>query len=80
MECLKISKVIKLLQAKKKQFGDLPCCYAKDDEGNGYDQVLFAPTQMKMEEDEHGNLELLIDHLADDGREEEKNPTHICIN
>ena len=78
MKCLTISQVIKLLQTKKKQFGDLPCCYAKDDEGNGYDQVLFAPTQMRMEEDKNGNLELKWEHLKNN--EKEDNPTHICIN
>mgnify|MGYP003667549214 CR=1 FL=1 len=80
MKCLTISQLIKLLQSKKKQFGDLPCCYSIDDEGNGYEKVLFAPSQMKMSEDRGGNLELEWEHLEDDGREEEKNPTHICIN
>ena len=77
MKCLKISQVIKLLQAKKKQFGDLPCCYSIDDEGNGHEQVIFAPSPMRMGDD-RGNLELEWEHLKEG--EEESNPTHICIN
>jgi hypothetical protein len=29
---------------------NLPVIYSKDDEGNGYDRILFAPTVMAVEE------------------------------
>ena len=80
MKCLKVSQVIKLLQAKKKELGDLPCCYSVDDEGNAFQQVIIAPTQMRMQEDKHGNLELEWEHLDNEPNFKEAKPTHICIN
>ena len=70
MKVKKIKEVITLLKKAEKEHGNLPCVASSDDEGNNYNQVLFAPTPMKFRDDGHGNLEWLSD----------ENPNYICIN
>ena len=41
---MKISEMIKNLEEFKAEHGDLDCWYAKDDEGNGYQEVHFDPS------------------------------------
>ena len=41
---MKISEMIKNLQEFKAEHGDLDCWYAKDDEGNGYQEVFYDPS------------------------------------
>lgn len=43
---MKISKMIKNLEEFKAEHGDLDCWYAKDDEGNGYQEIYYSPTLM----------------------------------
>ena len=70
MKTLKIKEVIALLKKVEKEHGNLPCVASSDDEGNNYNQVIFAPTHMRFKGDEHGNLEW----------ESDENPNYICIN
>lgn len=41
---MKVSEMIVNLQEFMKEHGDLDCWYVKDDEGNGYGEVYYAPT------------------------------------
>ena len=43
---MKVSEMIKNLQGFKKDYGDIDCYYAEDDEGNGYSKVHYRPTLM----------------------------------
>jgi hypothetical protein len=40
--------MIKYLQAIVKEYGDLPCCYAADEEGNGYSWCYQTPGAIAM--------------------------------
>jgi hypothetical protein len=77
MKGLTITQMIKLLQEAKKNYGNLPCCTSIDDEGNGYTEVIFAPSPMKMMKHHHA-IELEWEHLKEG--EKETNPNYICIN
>ena len=44
MKVQRISDIVKALNAIKKEYGDLECMYAKDDEGNGYNKCFFEPS------------------------------------
>ena len=48
---MKISEMIKNLQKFMEEHGDLECWYAKDDEGNGYQEIYFKPSFMYANED-----------------------------
>ena len=48
---MKISKMIKNLQKFMEEHGDLDCWYAKDDEGNGYQEIYYEPSFMYVDED-----------------------------
>jgi hypothetical protein len=41
---MKISEMIKNLQYFMKEFGDVDCFYAVDDEGNDYKEIHYAPS------------------------------------
>lgn len=41
---MKVSEMIKNLQEFMKENGDLECWYARDDEGNGYQEVSYKPS------------------------------------
>mgnify|MGYP005817427899 CR=1 FL=1 len=77
IKTMKIDRLIVELRLIRKIYGNLPCAYSIDDEGNDYHEVLFSPTQMKMEVDRFGNLELVLPESED---EIEKNPNYVCIN
>lgn len=79
MKTRKVSQIIRDLKQLKTEFGDLPIVTSIDDEGNGYNEVLYSPTPMKFEKNKYG-LELLWEHLEKVPNHREKNPTHICIN
>ena len=51
MKTLKIKEVIALLTKVEKEHGNLPCVASSDDEGNNYNQVIFAPTPMRFKGD-----------------------------
>ena len=63
----KLDNLIANLKRMRKDYGNLPLIYCIDDEGNGFDNVIFTPTPMAMNEDEDYDSEL-------------DNPTHLCIN
>lgn len=72
---MKISEMIKNLEEFKAEHGDLDCWYAKDDEGNGYQEVYFDPSLRYVDED---------DEVYDEERLEEyeidtEDVTPICI-
>lgn len=41
---MKISEMIKNLQEVMIEHGDIDCWYARDDEGNGYQEVYYDPS------------------------------------
>lgn len=73
---MKISKMIKNLQEFMAENGDLDCWYAKDDEGNGYQRVYYAPSLYYVDEDQevYGNIEDLEEYDLT-----EEDVTKICI-
>ena len=79
MKTRKLSQIIKELKQLKSEFGDLPIVSSIDDEGNGYNEVLYSPTPMKFKKTKN-RFELLWKHLEKVPNHREKNPTHICIN
>lgn len=48
---MKISEMIKNLQEFMVEHGDLECWYARDDEGNGYQEVCYEPSLYYVNED-----------------------------
>jgi hypothetical protein len=64
---MKLSEVIKNLNKAKKQYGNLDCVYSIDDEGNDFQRIHFTPTPMRKNEN-------------DNWENEQKIPTHICVN
>ena len=55
------------LKRMRKTYGNLPLIASSDDEGNSFDDVIFTPTPMSI--DEHEDFDSDLD-----------NPTHLCIN
>ena len=49
---MKISEMIKNLEEFKKEYGDLDCWYATDDEGNEYHEVYFDPSLRYVDSDD----------------------------
>lgn len=57
---MRVSKMIKNLQEFLEEHGDLDCWYAKDDEGNGYQEIHYTPSIFyvdKSDEIIYGSLE-----------------------
>ena len=79
MKTRKLSQIIKELKSLKSEFGDLPIVTSIDDEGNGFNEVLYSPAPMKFKKTKYG-LELLWEHLEKLPNHRENKPTHICIN
>lgn len=48
---MKISEMIKNLQEVMTEHGDLDCWYARDDEGNGYQEVYYDASFRYVDED-----------------------------
>lgn len=73
---MKISEMIKNLQELMEECGDLECWYAIDDEGNGYNQVVYEPSTYCIFHDD-GEV-----HHIDDADALEMEPeeyTKICV-
>ena len=49
---MKLSKLIENLQAIHKEYGDLNCVYAKDDEGNGFQPIHYEPSVGEYDKEE----------------------------
>lgn len=43
---MRLTEYITQLQLIKDEYGDLELIYAKDDEGNGYQEVRYLPTRV----------------------------------
>lgn len=73
---MKISEMIKNLEEFKAEHGDIDCWYARDDEGNGYQEVSYDPTLMYVNkyDDVFGQAD--YDEADEDDRED---LTPICI-
>ena len=56
---MKISEMIKNLNKFMEEHGDVDCWYAKDDEGNGYQEVYFEPSLYYLDEEQE------VHHPAD---------------
>lgn len=48
---MKVSEMIKNLQGFLEKNGDLDCWYATDDEGNGFETVVYEPSLMYHDSD-----------------------------
>lgn len=66
---MKAKQYIKTLNALVDKYGDLDLCYAIDDEGNGFQLVIFEPAT--------GTLK---DYDEFDITEDKDKVTHICLN
>lgn len=77
MKARKLSQLIKDLNQIKDEQGDLPLCYAADDEGNSFHRVIYQPTPMQMGIGEAYGLEFVRD-----SKEKGKRfiPNYVCIN
>lgn len=73
---MKISEMIKNLQEFMAEHGDIDCWYAKDDEGNGYQEIYYSPTLMYANkyDDVFGQAD--YDEADEDDKED---LTPICI-
>lgn len=49
---MRVSDMIKNLQDFMDEHGDLECWYAKDDEGNEYQEVHFGPSKFYVDDEE----------------------------
>ena len=63
-----LDNLIENLKHMRKEHGNLPLLYSIDDEGNEFEDVIFTPTPMSLDED--------LDIFDAD----EDNHTHLCIN
>lgn len=73
---MKISEMIKNLQAFAFEHGDVDCYYAVDDEGNGYKAVYYEPSLMYVDEYE----DVLGQEDYDDTDEEDREGlAPICV-
>lgn len=66
------SQLIEQLNELIKTHGDLELVYAKDDEGNGYDKVFYAPSAGHYNENEK--------EFHSHSNKYKKKPNAICIN
>jgi GH25 family lysozyme M1 (1,4-beta-N-acetylmuramidase) len=48
---MKLKDLIKHLQTLEKEFGELPCIYSRDDEGNGYQAVYYKASTGHFDDD-----------------------------
>lgn len=73
---MKISEMIKNLQEFMAEYGDLDCWYARDDEGNGYQEVYYDPSLHYVNEYDDVFTQEDYDEADEDDRED---LTPICI-
>ena len=69
VEVQTLDVLIDNLKQMRKDYGNLPLIYCKDDEGNGFDTVKFTPTPMMIDKNYPKEFDSELD-----------NPTHLCIN
>ena len=67
VEVQTLDVLIDNLKRMRKTYGNLPLIASSDDEGNRFDNVIFTPTPMSIDEYEDFDSDL-------------DNPTHLCIN
>lgn len=73
---MKISEMIKNLEATMLANGDLECYYAVDDEGNAYHPVYFEPSVYYM--NQYGEV-FQDEDLEGEDEEDIAELEHICI-
>lgn len=73
---MKISKMIKNLEAVMAANGDIECYYAVDDEGNAYHQVYFEPSVYWI--NKYGDV-FQDEDLEDEDSEDIAELQQICI-
>jgi len=80
---MKLKQYIENLQKLAKENPeslDMDVVYAADDEGNGYQKVVYAPTLGNLNGDFSGEF-YSVESLREDGEEEEDYPINaVCIN
>lgn len=58
-----VNKLIeKLQELKNKGYGELPCIYSSDDEGNSYQKVYNEPSEFLVEDIEEYQLETAFEY------------------
>jgi len=73
---IKLSDMIKNLTAMEKKYGDLPCIYSSDDEGNAHQGVYYSPTPILIEDMGMHYLEV----VDNDVEANNTTPNAVCIN
>lgn len=73
---MKVSDMIKNLEAVMAANGDIECYYAQDDEGNAYHPVYFEPTVYWM--NKYGDM-FREEDLEGEDPDDIAELTHICI-
>ncbi len=62
-----VNKLIeKLQELKNKGYGELPCIYSSDDEGNSYQKVYNEPSEYLVEDIEEYQLETAFEYDEQD--------------
>ncbi len=62
-----VNKLIeKLQELKDKGYGELPCIYSSDDEGNSYKKVFHKPSEYLVEDINEYHLEPAFQYNSDD--------------
>ena len=74
---MKISEMIKNLQAFAFEHGDIDCYYAVDDEGNDYKAVYFEPSLMYV--NEYTEDVFSCEDYDETDEEDREGLTPICI-
>jgi len=82
---MKLSKYIKELEEKLKNYGDLEVVYSVDDEGNSFNEVYFSPSigHYRSEDKEWDTQEDIFernDEEEEDAEHEERKPELIHVN
>lgn len=73
---MRISEMIKNLEEFMKEHGDIDCWYARDDEGNGYQEIYYSPTLMYVNKYDDVFTKEDFDEADEDDKED---LTPICI-
>ena len=72
-----ISEMIKNLATILEEYGDLDCWYAKDDEGNEYQEIFYKPSVYYVREEDGYMCQYLDEDEMED--EEIKDFKEVCI-
>jgi hypothetical protein len=76
---MKISEMIKNLEKFMAEYGDLDCWYARDDEGNGYQEVYFSPSFRYVNEEGEMYSEEDLEEYLEDYELTKEDVTPVCI-